>query len=139
LGRHSRRVTKVDFDDTSERASPEVAHLRYLGATVSTVSIFLVTWRIARRFGWRGLAVTLAVAVVGGPPREFAVGAKFPQWITYAPDIATVLALSTAYVGEFAAGHGVMRLVAGPANGSGLARWTWEAAQSGAAPDRGRL
>ncbi len=54
-------------------------------------------------------------AAVGGPPREFAVEAKFPEWITYTPDIATVLALSAAYVGLFAAGHGVMRLVAGPA------------------------
>ena len=82
--------------------------------------------------------MTLAVAAVGGPPREFAVGAKFPAWITYAPGIATVLALSVAYVGGFAAGHGVMRLVAGPAKGSRLARWPWEAARSGAAPDRGR-
>ncbi len=113
--------------------------LLYLGTTVSTIPIFLVTWRIARRFGWRGLAVTLAVAAVGGPPREFAVEAKFPQWITYAPGIATVLALSAAYVGLFAAGHGVMRLVAGPAKGSDLARWPWEAAQSGATPDGGRL
>jgi hypothetical protein len=27
--------------------------LLYLGTTVSTVPVFLVTWRIARRFGWR--------------------------------------------------------------------------------------
>lgn len=78
-------------------------------------------------------------AAVGGPPREFAVEAKFPEWITYTPGIATVLALSAAYVGLLAAWHGVMRLVAGPAKGSRLARWPWEAAQSGAAPDRGRL
>src|SRR5262245_22301297 len=30
----------------------------YLGTTVSTVPVFLVTWRIARRFGWRGLTDT---------------------------------------------------------------------------------
>jgi len=119
--------------------SPSTTTLIFLGSTVSTVPIFLVTWRIARRFGGRGLAVTFAVAAVGGPPREFAVEAKFPEWITYAPGIATVLALSAAYVGAFAAGHGVMHLVAGPAKGSRLARWPWEAAQPGAAPDRGRL
>jgi hypothetical protein len=119
--------------------SPSYMMLLFLGSTVSTVPIFLVTWRIARRFGWRGLAVTLAVAAVGGPPREFAVEAKFPEWITYTPGIATVLALSAAYVGLFAVGHGVMRLVAGTAKGSRLARWPWEAPQSGAAPDRGRL
>jgi len=119
--------------------APSYMTLVFLGSTVSTVPIFLVTWRIARRFGGRGLAVTFAVAAVGGPPREFAVEAKFPEWITYAPGIATVLALSAAYVGAFAAGHGVMHLVAGPAKGSRLARWPWEAAQPGAAPDRGRL
>jgi hypothetical protein len=62
-----------------------------------------------------------------------------PQWITYATGIATVLALGAGYVGGFAAGHGVMRLVAGPAKGSRLARWPWEAARSSAAPERGRL
>ena len=78
-------------------------------------------------------------AAVGGPPREFAVEAKFPEWITYTPGIATGLALGAACVGRFAAGHGVMGPVAGPAKGSRPARWPWEAAQSGAAPHRGRL
>jgi hypothetical protein len=119
--------------------SPSYRALFYLGTTVSTVPIFVVTWRIARRFGWRGLAVTLAVAAVGGPPREIAVAARFPEWITLAPGIAMVLAISATYVGGFAAGHGVMRLVAGPAKESRLARWPWEAAQSGAAPGQGRL
>jgi len=35
------------------------------------------------------------------------------------------------YVGGFAAGHGVMRLVAGPARGSRLARWPWESTETG--------
>jgi hypothetical protein len=116
--------------------SPVYMGLLFLGTAVSTAPIFLVTWRIARRFGWRGLAVTFAVAGVLGPLREFLVEAKFPKWITYTPGVATVLALAAAYVGGFAAGHGVMRLVAGPARGSRLARWTWEAAEPGAAPDR---
>ena len=33
--------------------------------------IFLITWRIARRFGWRGLAVVVVVAAVIGPPRDY--------------------------------------------------------------------
>ena len=32
--------------------------------------IFLITWRIARRFGWRGLAVFLVVLAVIGPLRD---------------------------------------------------------------------
>jgi hypothetical protein len=116
--------------------SPGYMAVLYLATAVSTAPIFLVTWRIARRFGWSGLAVTFAVAAVLGPPRELAVEAKFPEWITYAPGVATILAISAAYVGAFAAGHGVMRLVAGPARGSRLARWPWETAEPGTAPDR---
>jgi hypothetical protein len=55
---------------------------------------------------------------VGGPPRQFAVEARLPEWITSTPGIATVPALGAAYVGLFAAGHGVPRLVVGPAKGS---------------------
>src|SRR5437588_11403501 len=58
-----------------------------LVTAVSTAPNFLVTWRVARRFRRRGLAIL-------GPPREFAVQAKYPEWITYAPGAATVLAIS---------------------------------------------
>jgi hypothetical protein len=119
--------------------SPAYMGLLYLATAVSTVPIFLVTWRIARRFGGCGLAVALAVAVVLGPPREFAVEARYPEWITYPPGIATVLAVSAVYAGGLALGRGVMRLVAGSPKGSRLARWPWEAAPSGAAPDRGSM
>jgi hypothetical protein len=110
--------------------------LLVVGTVVSTAPIFLVTWRIARRFGWRGRVVTFAVAALG-PLLELAVEAKYPEWVTFAPGVATVVAISVAYVGAFAAGHGVMRLVAGPARGGRLARWPWEAAEPAAAPDRG--
>jgi hypothetical protein len=112
--------------------------LLFVGTVVSTVPIFLITWRIARRFGWRGLALTFSVAAVGGPLREFAVEAKFPEWVTYTAGVATVLAISTVYVVGFAAGHWVMFLVAGPSRGSRLARWPWEAAGPAAAPDPAR-
>src|SRR6516225_2676473 len=65
--------------------SPVYMVLLFFETAVSTVPILLVTWRIARRFGWRGLAVTFAVFAVIGPPREFAVEAKFPEWITLTP------------------------------------------------------
>ena len=113
--------------------SPVFMALLFFGTAVSTVPILLVTWRIARRFGWRGLAVTFAFFAVIGPPREFAVEAKFPEWITYTPGIATVLAISALYAGGIGAAHGVMRLVAGPARGDRLARWPWEVAEPAAA------
>src|ERR1017187_4058265 len=52
--------------------------------------IYLITWRIARRFGWRGLAVAVVVAAVIGPPRDYWYMSKFPEWGAYGPGIAPV-------------------------------------------------
>lgn len=84
--------------------------------------VFLITWRIARRFGARGLAVVVIVAALIGPPRDYWYMSHFPEWGTYTWDIRTVLAISAAYVFIGALGHGVMRLVSGPAGQDRLAR-----------------
>jgi len=88
--------------------------------------ILLITWRIARRFGWRGLAVVLVVLAVIGPPRDYWYMRRFPEWGSYGPGIAPVLAISASYVLLVVVGHGVMRLVAGPADKDRLARRPWE-------------
>jgi hypothetical protein len=88
--------------------------------------IYLITWRIARRFGWRGLAVVVVVAAVIGPPRDYWYMARFPEWGSYGPGVAPVLAVSSTYVFLVVLGHGVMRLVAGPARADRLARLPWE-------------
>jgi hypothetical protein len=88
--------------------------------------VFLITWRIARRWGWRGLAAVVLFAAIIGPPRDYWYMSRFPEWGSYAPGIAPVLAISAAYVLMILVGHGVMRLVAGPANADPLARRSWE-------------
>jgi uncharacterized membrane protein len=90
--------------------------------------VFLFTWRVARRFGGGGLAVVLAVAAVVGPPRDYAYMRQFPEWGAYGPGVAPVLAVSATYIVMGVLGHGVMRLVAGPARVDRLARRPWEAA-----------
>src|SRR5437868_1142624 len=90
--------------------------------------IFLITWRIARRFGGRGLAVVLVVLAIIGPPRDYAYMRRFPEWGSYAPGVAPVLAISATYVILVLVGHGVMRLIAGPAREDRLARRPWETA-----------
>ena len=90
--------------------------------------LFLLTWRIARRWGWRGLAVTLIVAAIVGPPRDYMYMRYFPEWGHYGPGIAPYIAISGAYVILIAVGHGVMRLVAGPSSANSLARQTRQAA-----------
>ena len=90
--------------------------------------IFLITWRIARRFGWRGLAVVVVVSAVIGPVRDYRYMAMFPEWGAYGPGVAPVLAISATYIVMVVLGHGVMRLLAGPSGEDRLARRPWEAA-----------
>ena len=86
---------------------------------------FLITWRIARRFGGRGLAVVGCVVVVLGPLRDSWYMARFPEWGYYAPGLTPMLAISGAYVLLGIVGHGIMRLIAGPARADRLARRRW--------------
>lgn len=90
--------------------------------TIPSGFIFLITWRIARRFGGRGLAVVALVAAVLGPVRDYRYMATFPEWGAYAPGLAPMLAISAAYVLLGILGHGTMRLLAGPAAADRLAR-----------------
>src|SRR6185369_16359296 len=46
--------------------------------------IFLITWRIARRFSWRGLAVALGLLAIIGPARDYTYMNRFPEWGSYA-------------------------------------------------------
>jgi hypothetical protein len=105
---------------------PDFLTLMLIVSVVVYGFVYLITWRIARRFGWRGLAVFLAVLAVIGPPRDYWFIRQFPQWGRYAPGIAPILAISASYVVLVLVGHGVMRLVAGPAGEDRLARRPWE-------------
>ncbi len=60
--------------------------------------IYLVTWRITRRFGGHGLAVVVVVSAVIGPVRDYWFMATFPEWGAYGPGIAPVFAIATTYV-----------------------------------------
>ena len=91
--------------------------------------VFLITWRIARRFGWRGLAALLIVLALFGPVRDHWYMRRFPEWGSYGAGFAPVLAISATYVILALVGHGVMRLVAGPARADRLAQRPWEAAE----------
>jgi hypothetical protein len=86
---------------------------------------FAITRRLARRFGWQGLAVYLGALTVFGPFRDYWWMAKFPEWGTYATGMAPGLAISANYFATVAAGHAVMRLMAGPARNDRLARLPW--------------
>lgn len=101
--------------------------LMFIG-TIPCGFIFLLTWRIARRFDGRGLAVVVFAAAVLGPVRDYAYMARFPEWGSYAPGFAPMFAISAAYVILGILGHGTMRLIAGPASADSLAHRPWEPA-----------
>ena len=109
-------------------STPYFLPLFYLGLSISLTPIYLVTWRVARRFGWRGLAVFVCAVAVIGPPRDYLIAAMFPKWMVFTPGVAPILADGAAYVGIVILGHAVMRLIAGPAGEDRLARHLREAA-----------
>jgi hypothetical protein len=97
-------------------STPYFLPLFYLGLSISLTPIYLVTWRLVRRFGWRGLAVFLCAVAIIGPPRDYLIVAVFPKWMVFAPGVAPIIADAATYVGIVAFGHAVMRLIAGPAS-----------------------
>jgi hypothetical protein len=88
---------------------------------VSCTPVYLITWRAARRFGGRGLAVFALAAAVIGPARDYTLAAMFPDWIAFSPGVAPILAVATIYALLVLVGHAVMRMVSGPAQGDSLA------------------
>lgn len=93
--------------------TPYFVTLFYLGLAISVTPIYLVTWRLARRFGWRGLAVFTCIVAIIGPPRDYMFAATFPAWMVFAPGIAPIIADALAYIGIVVLGHAVMSLIAG--------------------------
>jgi len=96
-------------------STPYVLALFYLGLSISLMPIYLVTWRVARRFGWSGLAVFIGIVTIIGPPRDYLIAAMFPKWMVFAPGVRPILADGATYAGIVVLGHAVMRLIAGPA------------------------
>ena len=109
-------------------STPYFLLLFYLGLSISLTPIYLVTWRLVRRFGWRGLAVFVSIVTIIGPPRDYFYAATFPKWMVFAPGIAPILADGATYAGVVVLGHAVMRLIAGPAREDRLARQPRDAA-----------
>ncbi|MEP6849465.1 MAG: hypothetical protein ABI999_11460 [Acidobacteriota bacterium] len=94
----------------------------YLGTAITLAPVYLITWRLARRFGWRGLAIFIGIVAIIGPPRDYLYAITFPAWMVFAPGIAPILADSAAYVSMVVLGHAVMRVISGPARQDRLAR-----------------
>ena len=87
-----------------------------LGATFA-----LIGWRIARRFGWRGLAAFVTVVSILFPIRE-RLYLSAAHLIIVVPGFRPWVANTLAYTCGLLLSHGVMHLMAGPASDDRLAR-----------------
>ena len=96
--------------------------LLWVGLFISCAPVYLLTWRVARRFGGVGLAISVMAVVVIGPPRDYWIAATFPKWMTFSPGVAPVLADAMIYALLVIVGHGVMRVVAGSSQTDSFAR-----------------
>jgi hypothetical protein len=103
-------------------STPGEVVLLGVGVVISCSPIYLVTWRIARRFGMRGLTLFTSIVTVIGSPRDYFIAARFPEWMVFSPGIAPIVADAVAYLGIVVLGHAVMFLVAGPSRADALAR-----------------
>ena len=74
------------------------------------------------------IAVVAIVAALLGPVRDSLYMWRNPSWGAYAPGLAPMLAVSVTYVLLGTVGHGLMRLISGPARDDPLARRRWESA-----------
>jgi serine/threonine protein kinase len=84
----------------------------------------LASWRIARRFGWRGLAAFVIVASIGAPIRE-RLYLSAAHLMVVAPGVVPGIAYTLSWACALLLSHSIMRLVAGPAVDDRLARRRW--------------
>jgi hypothetical protein len=106
---------------------PELV-LFWCDGALGGMTLSLIVWRVVRRFGGRGVAVLLLVALVIGLPRAHLAAALYPDWFALGPGIAPVLAVTVALPLLGALAYVVMRLVAGSARADRLARRPWAVA-----------
>jgi len=79
----------------------------------------LVGWRLARRFGWRGLVGLVAAVAVYGPARDWLAG-RVSGILSFAPGPLPLLADALCWATLIPLALLVMRLVAGPASADRL-------------------
>ena len=101
---------------------PVVPSLMFVSALVCYGAILgLLSWRVTRRFGWRGQLAVIGVMSVMGPIRDH-LGAALTELIVIRPGAAPVMAWAILWACNVALLQGVMRLVAGAAAADRLAR-----------------
>ena len=104
--------------------STEALLLLYTIGVLLGAVVALAGWRIARRFGWRGLAVFVIVASIGGPIRE-RLYLSAASLAVVVPGMVPWIANTLSWACAVLFSHSIMRLMAGRAVDDQLARRRW--------------
>ena len=91
--------------------SPHFWFLLWLAIAVSCAPVYLMTWRVALRFGARGLVLFALAAAPIGPPHDYQIVVIFPRWVTFSPGIVPVLGVATFFAVLVIVGHIVKGVV----------------------------
>jgi hypothetical protein len=103
-----------------ERSTLALLLLYTIGVLIGA-ALALIGWRIARRFGWRGLAAFVTVVSIGFPLRE-RLYLSAAHLMVVVPGFRPWIANTLSYACGLLVSHAVMRLMAGPARDDRLAR-----------------
>jgi hypothetical protein len=120
---HARGWWRYSSDD-----SPVGPPAMYPLLVVAFAFLALIGWRIARRFGVRGLAVFLGILAVVGTLRDFFIAGRLMGLIIFAPGVVLAIIDALLWAGLTALAIAVMRAVSGPARDDRLARRPGDAA-----------
>ena len=104
--------------------STQALLLLYTVGVLYGAIIALIGWRIARRYGWRGLATFVIVASIGGPIRE-RLYLSAAHLMVVAPGAVPWIANTLSWACALLLSHSIMRLMAGPACDDRLASRRW--------------
>ena len=96
----------------------------YLASGLGIGAVSLVVWRLARRFGARAYAITIAFFTLYGPARDQLAGRLAPSVIVFSPGPIPFLVDMLAWGLGLSLALLAMRVVAGPAGADPLARTT---------------
>jgi hypothetical protein len=100
---------------------PKIPALLFTMNVLSYASILaLVSWRVTRRFGWRGQLTFISIMSIVGPARDLA-GAALTGLVVIASGVMPLLGWAIAWACNVALMQAVMRLVAGGARADHLA------------------
>jgi len=113
---------RTAFPETPDPTALFTASVMPLLIILVGAALLIISWRIARRFGWLGCSVFILAVAASGAIRDRIYWDSIMRVLVATPGILPVAVDGAFFVAGLALGHGLMRLIAGPAPQDALAR-----------------